>query len=292
VDGEGQSVELIGNPKDEYILSFDPSWSESDGSDDFAMQLIKLFPNKRTGVVVHSYALSGTNLKKHIEYFYYLLTYFNVVSIVGDYNGGVQFLNACNESSLFKSAKLQLNCIEADLDDVTEYQKALRDARNQYNLESKRIVILRKPSSHWIRYANELLQSSFDHKKIKFGAMAMDDDFAKQTKADIPISDLKFSRIEDEKDDGGKMIDFIENLKTNVDIIKVQCAMIQVSSSTMGTQSFDLPPNLKKQRGADKARKDSYSALVLGNWMMHVYYDMMTAPVDDTQTTFTPMFIS
>jgi len=81
-DGEGQSVEVVGDPTAQYILSFDPSWSESDGSDDFSMQLIKINPDKRNGIIVHSYALSGTNLKKHIEYFHYLLTHFNIVSIV------------------------------------------------------------------------------------------------------------------------------------------------------------------------------------------------------------------
>ena len=50
-----------------------------------------------------------------------------------------------------------------------------------------------------------------------------------------------------------------------MDLIKVQCALIQVTTSVQGTQSFDLPPNLRKQKGADKARKDSYSALVLAN---------------------------
>jgi hypothetical protein len=55
--------------------------------------------------------------------------------------------------------------------------------------------------------------------------------------------------------------------------------------------SFDLPTNLKKQTGADKARKDSYSALILGNWMTHVYYDMMDDKIGETTETFTPMFI-
>ena len=41
-DGEGQCVEVVGNPKDEYILAFDPSWSESESSDDFAMLVIKI----------------------------------------------------------------------------------------------------------------------------------------------------------------------------------------------------------------------------------------------------------
>lgn len=291
-DGEGQSVELIGDPTAQYILAFDPSWSESDGSDDFSMQLIKINPEKRNGTVVHSYALSGTNLKKHIEYFHYLLTHFNIVSIVGDYNGGVQFINSCNESEMFKKAGIKLDMFDADFDNPQEYDKALRDARNQYNISTRRIVHLRKPSSAWIRYANESLQAAFDHKRIWFAGAAMDEAYNKQRLANIPIQTLKFSRYDDEKESGARQIDFIEQLKDNIELIKVQCALIQVNTSAQGTQSFDLPMNLKKQRGADKARKDSYSTLVLGNWMMQTYFDMITLQEENIQTTFTPMFIN
>ena len=124
--------------------------------------------------------------------------------------------------------------------------------------------------------------------------MAMDDHFLRQTQAVIPIADLKFERLENEfdnREDSSKLIDFIEHQKTIIDMIKVQCALIQVQTSAQGTQSFDLPLNLKKQRNADKARKDSYSALVLGNYMMNLFYDMMEAPQDNTVQTFTPMFI-
>jgi len=291
-DGEGQSVEVVGDPAAQYILSFDPSWSESDGSDDFSMQLIKINPDKRNGIIVHSYALSGTNLKKHIEYFHYLLTHFNIVSIVGDYNGGVQFINSCNESEIFKKAGVKLDMFDADFDNPQEYDKALRDARNQYNISTKKIVHLRKPSSAWIRYANESLQAAFDHKRIWFAGAAMDEAYNRQRSANIPIQTLKFSRHDDEKESGARQIDFIEQLKDNVELIKVQCALIQVNTSAQGTQSFDLPMNLKKQRGADKARKDSYSTLVLGNWMMQTYFDMINLQEQSTQATFTPMFIN
>ncbi len=291
-DGEGQSVEVIGDSTAQYILSFDPSWSESDGSDDFSMQLIKINPDKRNGVIVHSYALSGTNLKKHIEYIHYLLTHFNIVSIVGDYNGGVQFINSCNESEIFKKAGIKLDMFDADFDNPQEYDKALRDARNQYNVSTKKIVHLRKPSSAWIRYANESLQAAFDHKRIWFAGAAMDEAYNRQRSANIPIQTLKFSRHNDEKESGARQIDFIEQLKDNVELIKVQCALIQVNTSAQGTQSFDLPMNLKKQRGADKARKDSYSTLILGNWMMQTYFDMINLQEQSTQATFTPMFIN
>lgn len=289
-DGEGQSVEVIGDKNAEYILSFDPSWSESEGSDDFAMHLIKLNPDKRQGTIVHSYALAGANLKKHIVYFYYLYTHFKVVAIVGDYNGGVQFINSCNESEIFKKNNLKIQCIDVDLDDPQEYTNSLRLARNQYNLESKKICILRKPSSQWIRLANEMLQASFDHKKIWFAGAALDDAYSRQKSAIIPIDEISFSRS-DENSGDSKQIDFIEHIKSTIDAIKIQCALIQVSTTSNGTQTFDLPPNLKKQRNADKARKDSYSALVLGNWMMNVYYDMINVQQVNVNTTFVPMFV-
>jgi intein/homing endonuclease len=290
-DGEGQAVEVVGDKNAEYILSFDPSWSESEGSDDFAMHVIKLRPDKKQGTVVHSYALAGANLKKHIIYFHYLYTHFNIVSIVGDYNGGVQFINSCNESEIFKKAGIKIETIDVDFDNPQEYANDLRYARNQYNKESRRICILRKPSSQWIRAANEMLQAAFDHKRIWFAGAALDDDYTRQKAATIPIEEISFSRYNDDVDNYAKQIDLIEHLKTVVDTTKVQCALIQVSTTANGSQSFDLPSNLKKQRNADKARKDSYSALVLGNWMMNVYLDMMAAPVDNVQATFVPMFV-
>jgi len=290
-DGEGQSVEVVGEPSDEYILAFDPSWSESEGSDDFAILMIKLNRDTKKGTVVHSYALPGANLRTHIVYMAYLLKNFNVVSVVGDYNGGVQFLNSCNESSIFKNEGLKLNIIDADLDDHQEYEKGLRDLKRQYNKENQTYVFLRKPSSKWIRYANELLQASFDHKRIFFAGGAMNDDYNKQRKAKIPIKKLKFIKNYENNSEPSKMIDFVEHQKDMMDLIKVECAMVQVSTSTQGTQSFDLPLNLRKQKGADKARKDSYSALILGNWMMHTFYDMMDDSINTVQGTFTPMFI-
>jgi hypothetical protein len=291
-DGEGQSVEVIGNPDDEYILSIDPSWSESESSDDFAMVLIKRDKNKSRGTIVHSYAMSGTNLKSHIVYLAYLLNYFNIVSIVADYNGGVQFINSCNESEIFKQMHIKLDVIDANFDDLQEYESGLREARNQYNLQTKKIVYLRKPSSQWIRYANESLQSAFDHKNIYFASSAMDDDYNMQRKSSIPIKDLKFIKnFDDNQPDGAKMIDFVEHQKDMMDLIKVECALIQVSTSIQGTQSFDLPYNLKKQRGADKARKDSYSALILGNWMISIHFDMMNQKVQNIQNTFMPILI-
>ena len=61
-DGEDPSVEVAGEPGAEYLLAFDPSWAESESSDDFAIQVLKLNKEKQIGTVVHSYALSGANM--------------------------------------------------------------------------------------------------------------------------------------------------------------------------------------------------------------------------------------
>lgn len=289
-DGESPSIEVAGEEGAEYILAFDPSWSESEASDDFAIQVIKLLPEQKKGVLVHSYALPGTNLKKHMTYFKYILDHFNVIMIVGDYNGGVQFINSCNESDLFKKDKLKIRTFDAGLDNPHDYTKDLKEARRQYNVSDNTICYLRKPTSVWIRNGNEMLQTAFDRKRLYFAATAMDDNYSMQKAKKIPIKDLKFSKYEDEKNIGAKMIDFIEHQKDMIDLTKAECALIQVSSSSGGTQSFDLPSNLKRQKGVDRARKDSYSALVLGNWGMNIYYDMMNVPQESNQG-FTPMFI-
>ena len=290
-DGESPCVEVAGESDAEYIMSFDPSWSESESSDDFAIQVLKINRESKKAILVHSYALPGTNLKKHMEYFKYVLENFNIIMIVGDYNGGVQFLNSCNESNLFKQHKLQIKTFDADFDNPKNYSSALIEARKQYNVSQGVICHLRKPTSSWIRYANELMQSAFDHKKMFFAASAMDDNYMAQKRKKIPIQKLKFSRhADEEKNVGAKMIDFIEHQKDMIDLTKAECALINVSTSVGGTQSFDLPSNLKRQKGLDRTRKDSYSALLLGYWGVAMYFDMMDTPKVENQG-FTPIFI-
>ncbi len=293
-EGQAPSVEVKGDPDQKYLLAFDPSWAESESSDDFAMMVFKLDDEKKMGVVVHSYALSGANLKQHISYFHFLLTNFNIVSIVGDYNGGVQFMNAANESNLFKKNKIEIKFINTNFDDVENYQESLIEGKREYNLDNKTICYLRKPTSQWIRRANELLQSNFDHKRVLFASRAIDDAYNTQRRKKIPIDSLQFLRTSlshEKQTKESKMIDFVEHQFDMIELVKTQCALVQITTSASGTQSFDLPRNLRKQTGPEKARKDSYSALVLGNWMVKLYYDMTDAKIESVTSTFTPMFI-
>ena len=294
-DGESPSIEVKGEVGAKYILAFDPSWAESESSDDFAMQVFKLNDESQTGTLVHGYALSGSRLKDHIFYFHYLLTEFNIVAVCGDYNGGVQFLNAANESELFKRANLKINCLSGEFDNIEKYQEALRKNKSEYNTKTHTICHLQKPSSSWIRRANEHLQARFDHKKIWFGARATNDNYHAQKNKRIPIEKIKFLRNSDaifeKQPNAAKMIDFVEHQYDMINLTKTECALIQITTSPQGTQTFDLPQNLKRQTGPDKARKDSYSALVLGAWMIKIYYDMQNVKAADLHQTFAPMFI-
>jgi len=292
-DGEAPHVEVQGNPEDEYVVSVDPSWSETESSDDFAIQVLKINKEKQICTLVHSYALSGSSLKDHIKYFLYILQNFNVVAVCMDYNGGVQFMNSCNESELFKDAKIQLKSIVTEFERPEEYQMNLASAKSEYNKSDFRYVFLRKPTSSWIRLANELLQANFDHRRTYFASRAIDENFRSQTRKRIGITDLKFSNsLDSEKEnEEAKMIDFIEHLFDMVLLTKTECALIQITTSSQGLQNFDLPANLKRKNGPDKPRKDSYSALVLGNWLSKIYLDMQSIQIDDINETFTPMFI-
>jgi hypothetical protein len=293
-DGEGPHLEIAGDRDSKYLLAFDPSWAESESSDDFAIHVFKLNDNTQTGTLVHSYAMPGLKMQDHINYFHYLLTHFNIVAIVGDYGGGVQFMQAANASEQFNKSNINIQEITANFDDLEKYQDVLLQAKNQYNLKDKRICVLRKATSDWIRRANELLQANFDHKRISFGCRALDENYHKQIKVNIPIDSLTFLPNQKEllKNSGSaKIIDFLDHQYDMVNYTKNQCALIQVSSSAQGTQTFGLPNNLKRQTGPGKTRKDSYSALVLGNWMIKTYYDFTMSKSDPTAATFTPMMI-
>ena len=114
---------------------------------------------------------------------------------------------------IFIKEQINIGCFEADFNNPQNYHDDLRQARRSYNVNQGVICNLRKPTSSWIRTANEMLQTSFDRKKIYFAASAMDDNYSMQKAKKIPIKDLKFSKYEDEKNVGAKMIEFIEHQK-------------------------------------------------------------------------------
>ena len=291
-DGEMPAVEIVGNPSDEYILSFDPNWAGNTSADHFAMHVFKIDRDSQKVCLVHSYAIAGVSLKQHMQYFLYLIQHFNIVGICGDYNGGVQFINSCNESAIFKNENIKIGVIDVDLEKPENWHSDIMSFKRQYNVKSKNYCILRKPTANWNRNANEMLQAAIDHKRILFASRAVDAHFDEQRKKNIPIDKIKWDMKMLGSSKGALMIDFIDHQKSIVELTKSECANIEVVANPQGSQSFNLPQNLRRQKGPNRARKDSYSALVLGNCFAKVFFDSENATAErKVDNTFVPFAI-
>jgi len=287
-NGQGPHTLMKGTPGKKYILGIDPNMSDSPNADYFAMAVIEIDEDTKTGTLVHTYAGLG-NLKNHVNYFYYIMTNFNIVFMILDNAGADIFLSACNQSELFKSNNLVINTFEFNSDlEGTDYDQEVRKVRNSYNLESKKIAFNQVFTSNFIRKANEHLQASIDYKKIWFASKtcANDNFFETVFAQNIPLDLMK---TEEKKD--WSTLDFIENQDDFIYQTKKQCTLVEHSSTARGTQSFDLPQHLKRSSSSNKARKDNYSALLLANWALKCYNDIINAPKEEISNTFTPIMI-
>lgn len=287
-NGETPHTLMKGTPGKKYILGIDPNMSDSPNADYFAMAVMEIDEETKTGTLVHTYAGLG-NLKNHVNYLYYLMTNFNIVFMILDNAGADVFLSACNQSELFKSNNLAINSFEFNSDlEGPEYDQEVRKIRNSYNLENKKIAFNQVFTSNFIRKANEHLQASIDYKKIWFASKtcANDNFFETVFSQSIPLDLMK---TEEKKD--WSTLDFIENQDDFIYQTKKQCTLVEHSSTARGTQSFDLPQHLKRSSSSNKARKDNYSALLLVNWGLKCYNDIINAPKEEISQTFTPIMI-
>ena len=163
------------------------------------------------------------------------------------------------------------------------YTKELRQARRSYNKESGKIVFKQIFGSEWNRKANEYLQACIDHKKIWFASRttANSSEFNRQTTFKIPV---QYTGAEN-------LLDLLETQDDLIYQTKKQCALVEVKSTIRGTQTFDLPQHLKSSTSASRARKDNYTTLMLANWSLKCYYEMMEIDKDAENATFNPIMI-
>jgi hypothetical protein len=283
-DGIDPSAMVVGNEGKKYILGIDPSFSTSRASDFFAMALMELDDERRVGTLVHGYAVAGGNLKDHIKYLLYLLTSFDIEMIIVD-NAGWQFIDAATESEIFKSAKKRLSFLEVDTEvDPKEYDKMLQKTRQSWSKESGRICFKQVPNAEWIRKANQHLQACIDHKRIWFASNVRTNmaAFEKAVNAniDIKLIQAQFETVND-------LTEFQDDVIYQT---KKQCALIELASTPQGTQRFLLPLHLRHDSTEKRARDDNYAALVLANWAVKLYYEMLTTN-KVSESTFTPFFV-
>jgi hypothetical protein len=280
-DGELPVLRIKGQGQKKYILGIDPSFSNSPSSDFFAMAVMELDEeNPYTCALVHNYAVAGGDLKDHIAYLDYITDAFNIEMIIID-NAGYQFIDSCNENISFAKKKMKFFDFDSDKEGTDE-EKMLRKARRTYNKQSGVKCFKQVFTTNFIRNANEYLQACIDHKKLCFASRLAPapDAFQRATNQHL---NLKFKN-------GETILDLIENQDNLIYQTKKQCALIEVKSTAKGVQTFDLPQHLKRDTTQNRARKDNYTTLMLGNWAVKSYYDMMAGPKEDT-TTFMPKML-
>jgi hypothetical protein len=281
-DGQTPTTRITGKSGCKYVLGIDPSFSNSPTSDFFAMSLLEMDEETDQGTLVHSYAIAGGDLKDHIQYLYYLVTSFDIVFICID-NAGYQFIDSCNESEWFRNSKIDLKLFNFDSDkEGVEYEKELRKARFQYNLGDNKICFKQVFTSNWLRKANEHLQANIDHKRIWFSsrATAHGSQFERISTSKVPLKNTGHDTI----------LDLIEFQDSWIYQTKKQCTLIEVKSTAKGTQTFDLPQHLARSVSVSRARKDNYTTLMIANWALKCYYDMMSEK-EEIGATFSPRLI-
>jgi hypothetical protein len=286
-DSNRPTVLIKGNPNKKYILSVDANYNDSPTSDHFAMAVGELDEENEKIVLVHNYANAGAGLKGHINYFYYLLNNFNIVMICAD-NADAAFFSSANESVLFQQNKIKIEQIEYDGElQGEEYNQMIRKVRNQYNLNGKKILFKHIFNQSSIRRINEQLQTWINTSKICFGSRLS------QHGEDYDAA-IKCNLIFPEDDPALKngisnfIYSLIEKQDDNIYLVKKETAVIEVTISNVGGQQFSLPAMLNRQTGANRTRKDSYSALLLVVEGANAYYNLMKAPKQEKSSLFIP----
>lgn len=283
-DGEEPHLKLIGDKDKKYIIAIDPNLSNSEHADYFAMAVMELDEKDQSSTLVHNYANAGGDLKDHIAYFYYLYKAFNPVFIITDSADG-NFIPSANGTEKFNLSRIDIKQIEEWNSDLEgeDYEAMLRIVRKSYNLQSGKIWIKQYFTSDFIRKGHEHLQASIDYKKVWFASKINPDGsiFNKVSNSPVPADIIEGRTIGDLIDDQDELI---------YDV-KKQAALIEVKATAKGSLSFDLPSHLKKTKGANRARKDNLTALMLGTWGVKAYFEMMSKPIESINHTFEPIFI-
>jgi len=294
-DGDLPCVQLSGDPKAEYILAIDPSFSSGAKSDFFAMGVWMLDQEKRRITLVNSYAIAGGDLKNHIAYLYYILRSFNIVLVTADLLGGggenFNFIEAVNQSQLFTISGLQLKFVEAQLNDCGEdYAGELRAFKRNYNPTTKTICYAQKFTNTWVRKANEYLQHQIQAKKVWFSSKVCNhsEEFEKVCKKKFPEG----VRIYNSDGKEYTVVDFVEDQDYWIEETMNQIALIEPRKTASGSVTFDLAPAVKAIKGENRARRDNYTTTLMACWAAKFYFDYKEGSILNKFDGFKPFFIN
>ena len=278
---------IKGTAGKKYILAIDPNMNESPSADYFAMSVMELDEENKQGILVNCYAGLGS-LSNHVKYFHYLLTNFNIVMIILDNAGSDTFIDTYNNSEFIKKETDKIKTFDFNsIAEGMDYELQLRNARAKYNQESRCIAFPQVFESEFIRRSNEKLQGDIDYKRVWFGSSTCGNEAFFNESSSIKVP-LELLLPESKKD--WSFIDILEDQDNLIYQTKKQCALVKFTTTARGNQGFELPQHLKRSSSPNRARKDNYTTLVLSNWLVRCYFDIMKSP-EKTEEGFSPTMI-
>lgn len=285
--GEEPVIKVRGDKGKKYILAIDPNYNASETSDNFAMAVIELNESIKGGTLVHCYAVCNNNTEKNALYLRYLLNSFDFHYIIVDNAGGPKFI--LDSQTILRDIP-HLHLFEHDF---LNGEDGIRITRNNYSYSSRKIVHTQPFNAvGWIRLANETLQGNIEHKRLTFASrIFLDRDMSNIVNDPMNIKEIYYrDNIENRLSEKGLKEDFADHLNMMMEQTKKELTMIEVSTNSAGHQTFDLPKNVKMNTGPTRARRDSYTALLLGNWAMNCYY-MLQEEKEEEYELFRPKWV-
>lgn len=298
--GQLPCIEITGESGAEYILGIDPNVAASDSADHFAMCVIKIIKRasdgRRMGLVVHQYGCCGVKLEHHIAYLYYLLVRFKPVYVVCDTTQGDagDFISVCNESEYFKTRSLELNPIQANFTSDS-FEGIVKDVRRSYNPDSavRRIVQKQPFTSAIIKSGNEYMRACFDQKLLLFASHAQSVPNMVPAMCEQDVMSVHRTHPEYTDDIGqGNMYEFVTYQDNMIEVVKKECALIEMVASPTGNVTFDLPHSMTRNRkNILRQRRDNYCALWLCNWGLKIYLAMSEMLIQEEDDMPAPRWI-
>ena len=252
-DSQGNEIhfeaKLIGDPTKRYVFGVDPA-SEVDN---FSIVVLEIAPDHRK--IVHCWTTNRSEHKdkvkkgyaSEIDYYAYcarkireLMRRFPCVHIAMDaQGGGIAVMESLHDKDKIMEGEAAI------LPVIDDYKpKDTDDEKGLHILEMCQFA-----KYDWLAEANHGLRKDFEDKSIIFPFFD-------------PVT-LGISAAEDGLKD--RVFDTLENCVLDIEELKDELAMIQMTQTPSGRDKWDTPEVVVGAGKKSKMRKDRYSALIMAN---------------------------
>ena len=240
---------LMGNKDKKYIFGVDPA-SEVDN---FSIVVLEVHPTHRR--IVHCWTTTRSEHKEKVkrgystetDFYSYcarkirdLMNLFPCLHIAMDaQGGGVAVMESLHDNDKLREGEVPIwPVIDDDKPKDTDGERGL------HILEMCQFA-----KYDWLAEANHGMRKDFEDKALLFPA----------------FDPLTLSMSEHEDDTKGRMFDTLEECVLDIEELKDELAMIQMTQTNAGRDRWDTPQVVVGTGKKSKIRKDRYSALLMAN---------------------------